>query len=505
MPSPPTTTSRSTSRTRAGGSGGEAAAPLLARGIALLDAGIVILDRRHRARWANRAAARLLGSNPAGADFRRFVRDILSPAATDGRRYARSVLAAYRAGTRIGGLRLELPRGPGRRARILRHRSVPFGRGAAAGRIEQFTDVTAGEEARRARRFSGERYRVLAERANEGLSYSDEEGIIRYANRGLRDMLGYRRGGLIGRSVAEFLDETGQEVHARQMRRRARGEPSRYELRLRSARGEMVPMRVAAVPVFDEAGRFRGGYAVFTDLRERERVERMREEIHRESSHRLKTPAAKIGMGLNLLKRHVGPGGPAEARLGLDMIETELDRMRRNTDSLLELSLIEAGGAAARRERFDLAALLDDLAARFLPAARRKGIRIEVSTPGGRLPVDADRDRLDLLLRNVLDNAVAFSRRGTIAVTAARRGGGTSVSVRDEGRGIEPAYLERMFDRNFQRYPGEPGAGIGLAACRAIASLHGGRIRAESEGKGRGVTIRLWLPDAGMRSRRRKK
>jgi PAS domain S-box-containing protein len=346
-------------------------------------------------------------------------------------------------------------------------------------------------------RFSDGRYRELAERACEGVSFSDDKGIIRYSNRELCRMLGYRPREVIGRSVESLLDEIGLEIYRREDGFRRRGVTSRYELSLRSKTGDMIPMQVSAVPVYDEQGCYRGGYGVFMDIRERARLGRMKDDILREISHELKAPVAKIRMGLDLVKKHVDPSMNREGLLGVAMIETEVARIRRNIDLLTDLSAFESGSVTPGRGGIDIEKLLRALVSELCTGARQKGLTLSYVGNLRGASLRGDVEKIHQLFRNVIENAIKFSRSGTIAVSARVAPGGISVTVKDEGRGIEPAYLEKIFERNYQRYPSDPGLGIGLTLCRMIATMHGGRIRAQSAGRGKGMTVRISLPSSG--------
>ena len=124
---------------------------------------------------------------------------------------------------------------------------------------------------------------------------------------------------------------------------------------------------------------------------------------------------------------------------------------------------------------------------------------------GGRrraeVPPYEDWEKIFILFRNIIENAIKFSKAGTICVSARRRGKDILVAVKDAGRGIEPVYLEKIFERYFQRYPREPGAGLGLPLCRKIVELNGGRIWAASEGTGKGMTVYVALPST-MKTRK---
>ena len=329
---------------------------------------------------------------------------------------------------------------------------------------------------------------------NEGVCHTDERRVIRYANRCFCRMFGYTPDEVVGRAEESFLDAEGMRVYRREQRRRIRGESTRYELHVRARGGEMVPVLVSAVPVVDKGGRFRGSYAVFTDMRTQKRLEVLKDEILRDASHELKAPAAKIRMGLDLVKRRRPEPLDDEERLGLSMIETGVARIQKNVDSLIDLSAFDSGVVALSRGAVDLGALLIVLANEFGPMAAGKGLSLLLMPCPPGLRVWGDRERIYHLLRNLVENAINYSHAGAIRIFARREGREVVVSIADEGRGIEAAYLEKIFERHFQRYPSEPGTGIGLTLCRKIAQLHGGRIWAESGGRGKGMTVHVALP-----------
>ena len=351
-------------------------------------------------------------------------------------------------------------------------------------------------------RIAEKKYRDLVERMSEGLSYYDERNIITYANRGLCRMLGYPPREVTGRNIESFLDEKGKETLRSHVRRRRKGKSSRCELSLRSRSGAMVSALVSVVPVFDEKGSFRGGFALFADITERKRLEVLKDDILTEASHELKTPTAKIKMGLDLLKAHRREPMDDEERLGMRMIEQSVARLQRNADSLTDLSAFDSGLMKLRREKINLGDFLSGVVAEHFVRAREKGLSL-VCRPGrGKLIFSGDREKMYHLFRDLLENAIKFSTAGTIAVSAKMGKGEIAVSVSDEGRGIEPAYLEKIFERHYQRHPREPGMGLGLTLCRKIVELHRGRMWAESKGPVKGMTIHISLPMASGKRRK---
>ncbi|MCX6354910.1 MAG: HAMP domain-containing sensor histidine kinase [Candidatus Aureabacteria bacterium] len=232
-------------------------------------------------------------------------------------------------------------------------------------------------------------------------------------------------------------------------------------------------------------------------------MDTIKDDMLRHMSHELKLPLAKIQMGLDLLKKHHPEQMHGEERLGIAMIETSILRMRKNINALMDLAAFESGRIKFKRERVPMHALLRHVISGFAENAREKGLTITLAIEKKTLAVKGDRERLCQLFRNLIENAVNFSREGAITVSVRRENRDVMVSVSDKGRGIEQRFLKKIFEKQYQRYPGDPGMGLGLALCRMITEYHGGRIWASSEGVGAGMTVRVALPALARTAARR--
>ncbi len=216
---------------------------------------------------------------------------------------------------------------------------------------------------------------------------------------------------------------------------------------------------------------------------------RRQREFVADASHELRTPLTLLRGEIELQQVTGETPDPDRAAKLL----RELDRMDRLVNDMLTLANAESGTLVHRRV-VDLDDFLADLR-RDLPLFGPRDYRVE-GTPHGVL--DADPDRLAQVLRNLVRNAVSHTDSdGQITVGAAPVDGTIEFSVSDDGPGISPAQVERLFDRFYRtdasRARQVGGSGLGLAIARAIVEAHGGRIWAESE-PGEGATIRFEIP-----------
>jgi len=265
-----------------------------------------------------------------------------------------------------------------------------------------------------------------------------------------------------------------------------------------------------AVPFLGEDGEIVEWLGAASDISARKEAESaLREAAQRKDeflatlSHELRNPLAPLRNGLQLMRLQGDRLNPATYAI----MERQLDHLVRLVDDLLEMSRITRGLLELRRERIELSTVVRNALETSEPLVQAGGHRLDVSLPGQALWLEGDPVRLTQVLSNLLNNAAKYTDAGGVISLSARRDGDTAViQVRDNGCGIDPGGLERIFEM-FSRevHPGrrgEGGLGIGLTLSRRLTEMHGGTIEAKSEGVGRGseFTVRLPLAEAAPRS-----
>jgi signal transduction histidine kinase len=237
---------------------------------------------------------------------------------------------------------------------------------------------------------------------------------------------------------------------------------------------------------------------------EAESANRLKDEFLATLSHELRTPLNAI-LGWTTMLR--------DGNVQSSHVPRALDTIRRNAlaqvqivNDLLDISRIVRGDVRLRTALIPVGPLLSLAVESIRPAAEAKGTTLATSIAEEPVQVLADQDRLQQVFWNLLSNAVKFTSIGDrIEVSLARDGRDARIRVRDTGLGIAPEFLPHVFER-FRQADGSPtrthgGLGLGLAIARHLVELHGGRLKAESDGTGQGSTFTLYLPvaDAGQR------
>ena len=245
-------------------------------------------------------------------------------------------------------------------------------------------------------------------------------------------------------------------------------------------------IRELAEAIAERAGPALQNAQLWSDLQERmtreQAAQRIKDDFLSIVSHELRTPLTSIQGYSQLLEARLRTDRDGESKemAHLRVIRSQVGRMRRLVDDLLDVSRIDRrGGVSIETIDFDLAALVREAVARVKRENREREMAL---TAPEALGVHADRDRIDQVLSNLLENAVKYSPDGgPIAVTVERRGGEVEVRVADAGVGIPVEHRENVFERFYQaddeagrrRFGG---LGLGLYISRAIIDAHGGRI-----------------------------
>ena len=219
------------------------------------------------------------------------------------------------------------------------------------------------------------------------------------------------------------------------------------------------------------------------------RLDSARKEFIANASHELRTPIFSLGGFVELLETE--QPSATERKQFMGEIRGQIDRLQKLTADLLDLSKLDADAMELRSEPVDLKEVARELAADFRPAARLHRSKLQVRGRGAAVAM-ADPDRVAQIIRILLDNALAHTARGTsVTVTAVRGNASAELIVGDEGRGIEPRSVERVFDR-FYTGDTSSGSGLGLAIAAELAELMDGELEVVSQ---RGFTaFTLSLP-----------
>ena len=325
----------------------------------------------------------------------------------------------------------------------------------------------------------------------EGLWVTDAEGTVVRHNDALAEMLLPANGAIVGqRPLALIRNEALNDAVARACHE---GASTRLELTLEGLYSRTLAVRVTPV------GRdLPGSAAVFHDVTELRRLEKVRKDFVANVSHELRTPITAIRGYAETLQ-----GGALQdtqvAPKMVEIIHRQSERLSELVEDLLELSRLEAREMTFQRTEVPLALAVSRAAEGVRPKAEGKNQQIGLHVPPGLVAL-GDGRAIEQVLLNLLDNAVKYTPAGgRVDVDGAYEGGRCVVRVRDTGVGIEPKHLSRIFERFYRVDKGRSrdmgGTGLGLSIVKHLMGAMDGEVKVESQPNA-GSTFVIFLPSA---------
>jgi two-component system CheB/CheR fusion protein len=364
------------------------------------------------------------------------------------------------------------------------------------------------------------RLAAIVESSDDAILSKDLDGIIRTWNAGAERLFGYRAEEVIGRPVTLLLPPERIREEGQILERLLDGERVERLETVRVAKdGRRIDVSVTVSPVKGQDGRIIGASKIVRDITDRklaeeamktardsaehakaaaEQANRAKDHFLAALSHELRTPLTPVVMGLSMLQDR--PGLDPAVRETLEMVRRHVEMEARLVDDLLDVSRIAQGKFQLTRSTIELCTIIQRAVEVCMPdiEARRLHFGVDLG-PAAPYWVDVDVPRLQQVFWNLLKNAIKFtSHGGCVGIRCRPSGNCVIVEVNDSGIGIEPQALARIFnafeqaDRSITQQFG--GLGLGLAISRALVEMHGGRIEAHSEGRGKGATFSVRLP-----------
>ena len=372
--------------------------------------------------------------------------------------------------------------------------------------------------------------RVTLSSIGDAVISTDVEGRVTFMNRAAESLTGWSEAEALGHSLTDIFqivsEESRQPVENPALR--ALSSVTSVELVnhtiLIAKDGTECPIDDSAAPIRSEQGEVLGAVLVFRDISERKRMElererllqtaqaaqkeaeqanRLKDEFLATASHELRTPLTAV-LGWSRMLR-TGKLDAENSARALEAIERNATLQTKLIDDLLDVSRIITGKLIIDRRAIEMAHVVTDAVNTVSPAADAKNIKIVTSFDTEAGPVLGDANRLQQVVWNLLSNAVKFTpKNGRIEIALRRVDSQVEISVSDSGEGISSEFLPYVFER-FRQGDGKTtrlhsGLGLGLAIVRQLVELHGGTVKAHSDGPGRGATFKVRLPVLSINS-----
>lgn len=377
--------------------------------------------------------------------------------------------------------------------------------------IGMVNDITEAEKARQRLIHSEERLRIAKDTAEIGIiEFNKIDGEIFIDSR-IRTIFGLPDDFTF--TIKEFEDnlhpddvESIMESLINEKNQKDHQTNYRSEYRIYSRKAQGYIWVEAFTKVFFEKGRHLKTISSLIDITKRKKAElelakavkELKETDEKKNEflsilgHELRNPLASMSLSLELLSKQL----PEDDNI-LRIMMNGTNTMSRLLDDLLDLNRISQNRIDLEKETIDIKQVLEDVVKTYESMIKKNDLKVDLSVDN-QLPVLGDRIRLEQIFTNLLINSVKYSPRGGyISIQANHHGGGVQVEVKDNGIGLSESLLEKIFEPFYQVKQQDQvtqGLGIGLALVKKLAELHGGTVKAYSEGLNKGSAFTITLP-----------
>ncbi len=366
----------------------------------------------------------------------------------------------------------------------------PIHSGEEFGPIRRSISHLTEEVGERLRRLQAEADYLKAVLASmpEGVMITETNGRINRINPAFLEIFAVDRDP-IGRTVLEAVRNPILEESLRQVLSRKETTDRQVEIKVEER------VLLARFSRLEKAGEVLGAVVVFHDITRLRRLENVRKEFVSNLSHEFRTPLTSIrGYAETLLDE---PCESAAHRDFLPKIQKNAEQLSQMIEELFKLASLEAGGERLEKRVVSFDSLAAELREEFGPRLQSKSIELVTEAEPEAKSFLAHEAYLRRILHNLVDNAVKYTQRGAIKITAGRSGNEVVVAVSDTGTGIPAEDLQRIFERFYRvekdRSRETGGSGIGLALVKHLVQVQGGRVWAESR-PGQGSKFYFSLP-----------
>ncbi len=320
-----------------------------------------------------------------------------------------------------------------------------------------------------------QRLQAVLDSIDDGLLIIDRQGHLEHLNPVAQRQLGWDTDRL-GQGLGTALERPELDEQLQLVLRGGTLERAPEDLNI-EVDGESRLLTYSLTPVSHTQGHILGAVMVLHDVTEQRAFERVRSEFVLRASHELRTPVTGMHMAFGLFRERTHFAADSREADLLDTVNEEMQRLMQLINDLLNFSRYQNGLQKLTLAPCSIEDLLDQAQTRFASSAQEKGIELLVEVQGPLPRLQADQAQLERVLDNLIDNALRHtSHDGLIRLQARRHGERMIISVEDNGEGIAYGQQGRIFEPFVQVGRKKGGAGLGLALCKEIVQLHGGRM-----------------------------
>jgi len=375
--------------------------------------------------------------------------------------------------------------------------------GVITGAIGIMRDISERKKAERKLQIAEEKYRTIFENSAVAITVVDRNECIISWNKFTEDLFDMRQKDLYLRPVKSlYPEDEWQKIRSYHIREN--GMQPHLETKAIKNNGELFDVDISISVLKDEMGSITGAVGIMRDITERKKTEEHLQEVYRIKSeftsmvsHELRTPLTALKESIGIVLDKSAGGINEEQEDFLKTAKRNVDRLARLINDVLDYQRLDMGKMKFSMASGNINSLVDEVVESMLALAESRGLSMNVYVERDLPEMDFDWDKITQVVTNLVDNAIKFTKEGSIDIITKRIENTVCVSVKDTGIGIEKKNMHKLFESFSQVTMGKDrktgSTGLGLAISKAIIEHHRGKIFVESK-YGKGSVFSFVLP-----------
>jgi PAS domain S-box-containing protein len=356
--------------------------------------------------------------------------------------------------------------------------------GKIAGSVGIMRDITKRKKIEKALLESEQKLKTIVDNVDDVIFQLSSSGLFQYLSPSAERFFSYEPDSFIGQHFSKITQTAESPIVTNAIKKALLGQEVKgLQVSHVDVRGNIVFLEINLTPVKKD-GNVIALQGILRDITERKKLEHVKEGFAGMVSHELRTPLLPIREGVSQILDGVHGETTNAQKEFLGIVLSEVDRLKRIVDDLLDVFKLESGKSRLKKQPIDLVSLTKKIISTFYPRAEKKGLKLKTSFFKESIEVYADKDRIMQVFTNLVGNSLKFTEKGSIKISITDEYDCIKCCISDSGKGIAKQDLPKLFEMFRQVGKSsdsmEKGTGLGLAITKDIIELHKGRIYVKS-------------------------
>jgi len=359
-------------------------------------------------------------------------------------------------------------------------------------------DISEQKEAEALLKESELKFKSLLENLPQKIFAKDRNSVYLYCNKSYADDLSIKPEAIQGKTDYDFYPKDLADKYRQDDKTVIKnGRIVELEEKYVKQKEEFF-VKTVKLPLKDNNGNVKGIQGIFWDITERKTLEDAKNNLIRDISHGVKTPISMTEMAIGVGRDAVEDGDFEAIKQAQIIAQNNIRKVRKDVELILSSFTMDLkrliDKKKKKKKKMSFKTIVNQTIKENKIIFEKKSLKVNIVIPPSIEKIFIDKNDLEIIINNIIDNALKFTKKGSITITSRINKKWIGLHIKDTGCGISEADKPHVFERFFKRHAAIDGSGLGLSICKDIVEMNDGQISIESKGKGKGTTVIVKFP-----------